>query len=178
MAKPPETTSTASSLVRSSRSRAVDAFGSPSVQARSAGLAGLLLGSEFSTANDVILHADPNLSKAIALYGFGTKVCVTSPTNLVVGQVPVIVRGSDRLDDAAVSAHPIALFKVVEIQPPHLRKIYGEGPDNIWLVSNDPTPKPLSPPRHSSTSGTSHQPPICAGPTAVLSNWPAPLPSH
>jgi hypothetical protein len=98
----------------------------------------LLLGSEFSAANEAILHADPNLSKTIAVSRFGTKVCLTSPTNLVVGQVPVIVRGSDWLDDAAVSARPIALFQVVEIQPPHLRKIYKKGPDNISLVSNDP----------------------------------------
>jgi hypothetical protein len=48
------------------------------------------------------------------------------------------VRESDWLDDAALSARIIALFQVVAIQPPRLRKIYGEGPDNILLFSNDP----------------------------------------
>ena len=48
------------------------------------------------------------------------------------------MRGTDWLDTDGVSARPIALFQVVEIQPPRLRKIYGEGPDKILLVSNEP----------------------------------------
>ena len=70
MAEPQPTTAGASSTVRASRSRAADAITSPTAQARAGGLAGLLQGAEFSATNEAILHADPDLSKTVAISGF------------------------------------------------------------------------------------------------------------
>ena len=118
--------------------RPADAIISPTPQDRAQGLAGLLLGADYSSAQEEIFHADPELSKTIAIEGFGTTICLTLPSHLLVGQVSVLVRGTDWLDTEGVSARPIALFQVVEVQPPRLRKIYQEGPDKVLLVANEP----------------------------------------
>ena len=120
------------------RTSLADAIASPTPEARAQGLVRLLLGAEYSAAKESILHADPDLSRTVAIEGFGTSICLTSPSHLLLGQVAVLVRGTDWLATVDVSARPIALFQVVEIQPPRLRKIYGAGPDKILLAANEP----------------------------------------